>query len=71
MKYQLSPAADDDIETVFRLNKEIIDKYENVDAINYGEVLKQAREGIARNILSYRQIIYGGETTGLFLWKAP
>ncbi len=67
MKYMLSPAAEDDVETVFRLNKELIDKYENVNTINYERVLAQVRDGIARSILDYRRIIYGGETAGFIL----
>lgn len=33
MRYTLSPAQTDDIETVFRLNRELIDKHENVGAV--------------------------------------
>lgn len=67
MKYTLSPARSDDIETVFRLNKELIDKYENTDAIDYRAVLRQVRGGIEQNIHNYRRIMCAGKTAGFVL----
>ena len=67
MKYTLSPARSDDIETVFRLNKELIDKYENTDAIDYPAVLRQVRGGIEQNIHNYQRVMCAEETAGFVL----
>lgn len=67
MKYTLSPAQKDDIETVFRLNKELIDKYENINEIDYREVLRQVRGGIVQSILRYRRIMCSDEAAGFVL----
>lgn len=67
MKYTLSPACCGDIETVFRLNKELIDKYENTGAIDYQAVLRQVRGGIEQNIHNYLRVMCAGETAGFVL----
>lgn len=67
MKYTLSPARSDDIETVFRLNKELIDKYENTDVIDYQAVLRQVRGGIEQNIHNYQRVMCAEETAGYVL----
>lgn len=67
MRYTLSPARSDDIETVFRLNKELIDKYENTDVIDYQAVLRQVRGGIEQNIHNYQRVMCAEETAGFVL----
>lgn len=63
----LLPAARRNIKEIFRLNKELIDKYENLAAINYRRVLKIVKRGISSRIGEYRRIISEGKTAGYFL----
>lgn len=67
MRYTLFPAQTGDIETVFRLNRELIDKYENVGAIDYQAVLRQVRSGIERNIYNYMRIMCAEKNAGFVL----
>lgn len=67
MRYTLSPAQTGDIETVFRLNRELIDKHENVGAIDYQAVLRQVRSGIELNINNYMRIMCAEKNAGFVL----
>lgn len=67
MNYTLSPAAQSDVKAIFRLNKELIDKYEDVGKINYAKVIKQVCKDIKEHIDEYRRIVCGGEIAGYML----
>lgn len=67
MKYSLSPAVHSDVKPIFLLNKEIIDKYENITKINYHKVMKIVRNGIKQHIHEYRRIMCGNATAGYLL----
>lgn len=67
MNCTLSPAAQSDVKAIFRLNKELIDKYEDVGKINYAKVIKQVRKDIKEHIGEYRRIVCGGEIAGYML----
>ncbi len=67
MKYALSPVSRRDIKAIFGLNKELIDRYENVTEINYAKVMKIIRNGIKERIGEYKKIVCGGETAGYLL----
>lgn len=67
MNYTLSPAAQSDVKAIFRLNKELIDKYEDVGKINYAKVMKLVHKGITERIAEYRRIVCNGKNAGYML----
>ena len=67
MNYELLPAARRDIKAIFRLNKELIDRYEDVARINYSKVMKLVQSGVKERIGEYERITCGGETAGYLL----
>lgn len=67
MNFTILPAARSDVKEIFRLNKELIDKYEDIGKINYAKVMKQVRKDIKEHIDEYRRIVCGGEIAGYML----
>ncbi|MDE6727712.1 MAG: GNAT family N-acetyltransferase [Oscillospiraceae bacterium] len=67
MEYTLSPAARRDIKPIFLLNKEIIDRYENIAKIDYPKVMKIVRNGIKKHIGEYQRIMCGNTLAGYLL----
>ena len=63
---QFKIANNDDIELIYYLNKNLIDKYEDVKSIDYERVLKWVREKIEDNINLYKAIFYNGIKVGYF-----
>lgn len=67
MNFTILPAARSDVKEIFRLNKELIDKYEDIEKINYAKVMKQVRKDVKEHIAEYRRIVCGGEIAGYML----
>lgn len=67
MDFTLSPAARSDVKPIFLLNKEIIDKYENITKIDYPKVMKIVRNGIKEHIHEYQRIMCGNVLAGYLL----
>lgn len=59
-------AASDDIERIYRLCKQLIDKYENVDSIDYDRVLKWVHRKIESSIDEYTAVYIAGKKAGYF-----
>ena len=55
-----------DADLIFRLNKELIDRYEDVQNIPYEEVLNWVRRKIGKNIHSYTRIYADGIPAGFY-----
>lgn len=55
-----------DIDTIFRLNKCLIDQYENIESIDYEEVLSWVQRKIEIHIEEYTCIILRGEKAGYY-----
>ncbi len=55
-----------DIDVIFALNKENIDKYEDVEKLNYDKVLEWVKKKIHDNISSYKVIYYDENKAGYF-----
>lgn len=66
MELSFRPALPEDVETLFRLNQELIDRYENVQDIPYGKVLVWVRRKIGKNIHSYTRIYDHGIHVGFY-----
>lgn len=66
MKLDFSPALYEDIEPLFRLNKDLIDRYEDTKHIDYDSVLKWVRNKLETHIDEYRRILWEGRYVGYF-----
>ena len=55
-----------DAERIFQLNKELIDRYENVQDIPYEEVLNWIQRKVEKNICSYTRIYVDGIHAGFY-----
>lgn len=67
MNFTILPAAQSDVKAIFRLNKELIDKYENIVKIDYTKVMKLVHKGITERIAEYRRIVCNGKNAGYML----
>ena len=56
MKLSYKPALPEDVDTIFRLNMELIDRYEDVQNIPYDDVLNWVRRKIGKAIHTYTRI---------------
>ncbi len=59
MNLSYEKASDDDIEPIYKLCRQIIDKYEQLDKIDYTKVLKWVRKKIESSIDEYT-VVYAG-----------
>lgn len=66
MKLSYEPALPEDADTLFRLNKELIDRYEDIQNIPYEGVLAWVRRKIEKNIHTYTRIYADGVHAGFF-----
>lgn len=66
MELSFGPALPEDGEILFRLNRELIDQYEDVQNIPYEKVLRWVRRKIEENISSYTRIYAGGRHAGFY-----
>lgn len=63
---RLKQADSRDIEPIYNLNKELIDRYENRGQINYEKVLGWVRRNIEEQINGYTCVMYGGKKAGYY-----
>ena len=66
MELSFGIADQQDSQSLFRLNKELIDRYENVQDIPYEEALGWVRRKIEKNIHSYTRIYVDGVHAGFY-----
>ena len=55
-----------DVEPIYRLCKQLIDDYENMDSIDYDKVLKWVRRKIEISIDAYTAVFVSGEKVGYY-----
>ena len=55
-----------DVEPIYRLCKQLIDDYENMDSIDYDKVLKWVRRKIETSIDAYTAVFVSGEKVGYY-----
>lgn len=63
---RLKPADSRDIEPIYNLNKEQIDRYENREQISYKKVLGWVHRNIEEHIGGYTCVMYGGRKAGYY-----
>lgn len=66
MGIQYQNADQQDIDIIFQLNQQLIQKYENIEAIDYDRVLKWVYQKIKQQISQYQSIWLAGEKVGYF-----
>ena len=66
MELSFHTALPEDVDTIFRLSQELIDRYENVQDIPYEEVLRWVRRKIEKGIDSYTRIYADGVHAGFY-----
>ena len=66
MKLSYGPALPEDVDTLFCLNKDLIDRYENVQEIPYDDVLNWVRRKIEKAIHTYTRIYADGVHAGFY-----
>ena len=64
LSYQL--ALPEDVDTIFRFNKDLIDRYENIQDISYDDVLGWVRRKIEKAIHTYTRIYADGVHAGFY-----
>ena len=66
MELTFQTAQVEDTETLFRLSRDLIDQYEDIQAIPYEGVLAWVRQKIQENIRSYTRIYADGRHAGFY-----
>ena len=66
MKLSYGPALPEDVDVLYRLNQELIDRYEDVQNIPYEKVLAWVRRKIETSIGSYTRIYADGNHAGFY-----
>ena len=66
MKLSYEPALPEDVEVIFQLSKTLIDQYENIQDIPYGEVLGWVWRKIEKHICSYNRIYVDDAHAGYY-----
>lgn len=66
MEIKYKPADNTDIEPVFKLNKALIDEYENIEAIDYQKVLLWVQNKIETHIQEYICVTFNGKKVGYY-----
>lgn len=59
-------ATEQDIENIYEFNKYLIDRYENVQNIDYEKVLNWVHKKIETNIQEYQRVIVDDEVAGYY-----
>ena len=60
------PALPEDLDSLFRLNKHLIDTYEDLTTIDYDKVLHWVRRNIESNLASFRRVLWDGQLAGYY-----
>ena len=66
MELSFQTARQEDIEVIFHFNRNLIDQYEDIQAIPYEGVLAWVRQKIEENIHSYTRIYADGHHAGFY-----
>ena len=66
MELTFQRARQEDVDVIFRFNRDLIDRYEDVQSIPYEEVLSWVRQKIEDNIGSYTRIYADGHHAGFY-----
>ena len=66
MELSFQTARQEDMEVLFRFNRDLIDQYEDIQAIPYEGVLNWVRQKIEENINSYTRIYADGRHAGFY-----
>ena len=61
MKLIYQAAKEEDIPSIFELNKQLIDQYEDIKIIDYEQVLKWVYQKIETHIQDYQVIFFRNE----------
>ena len=66
MELTFQRARQEDVDVIFRFNRDLIDRYEDVQSIPYEGVLSWVRQKIEDNIGSYTRIYADGHHAGFY-----
>ncbi len=66
MQIRYTQASAKDIEALYAFNKELIDRYEDINTIDYDKVLLWVSKKLRAHIEEYIRIIVDGEAAGYF-----
>ena len=66
MQLCYSPIAPEDVENILAMQKELIERYENLDAIDCQKVFAWCRRKIEAQMQDYRKILCDGVTAGYY-----
>ena len=66
MNITFKPADNTDIETIYLLTKDLIDKYENIKNINYDMVLNWIKDKINKSINEYTSVYLDDKKCGYY-----
>ena len=66
MNITFKPADNSDIETVYLLSKDLIDRYENIENINYDMVLNWIKDRINKSINEYASVYLDDKKCGYY-----
>ena len=64
MNIELVETNKESIDEIFNLNKALIDKYENIENINYSYVLGWVKDKVTNYIQEYKTILYESKKAG-------
>ena len=70
MKLSCEIALPEDVDVIFRLCKDLVDRYEDVREIPYGDVMAWIRRKIEKEIHSYTRIYADGVHAGFYRFTA-
>ena len=66
MNLSYEKATESDIEAIYEFNKYVIDRYENIQNIEYEKVLNWVHRKIETYIDEYQRILFDGELAGYY-----
>ena len=66
MILQFSPAVSEDAARILQLNRQLIDRYEDVGSIDYPRVLNWVEQNIRGNLPHFRRIFWDGQLAGYY-----
>lgn len=69
MNIKYKPADKTDIEPIFKLNKALIDEYENMAIIDYQKVLSWVRNKIETHIQEYECVVFNEKKVGYYYFN--
>jgi len=66
MTISFVPARQEDIPSIFQLNKELIDTYEDIASIDYDRVIRWVQRNIEQQLSHFRRVLADGSLAGYF-----